>query len=78
MTKREICTNNPSIAYYSGFNGLEVHHIEYGINEYIYCTSGAWGGKKQFHRLKIRYSKTGRPYVKLHNYTAHLDDFIRM
>ena len=53
MTKREYCMKNPAIAYYSGLNGLEIHGIEYGIEDYIYCVSGAWGGGKAFHRFKI-------------------------
>lgn len=77
MSKRTICTTKPPIAYYSGFNGLEVHHIEYGPEDYVYCTSGAWGGGKQFHRLKIRYTTQGRAYVQLYGYRAYLDEFIR-
>lgn len=43
MKKKEYCMKNPAIAYYSGLNGLEIHGIEYGIDDYIYCVSGAWG-----------------------------------
>lgn len=39
MNKRQYCLKNPAIAYYSGLNGLEIH----GIDDYIYCVSGAWG-----------------------------------
>lgn len=45
MNKREYCESRESIAYYSGLNGLEIKGIEYGINDYIYCVSGAWGGR---------------------------------
>lgn len=46
MSKKEIYTGK-SIAYYSGFNGLEIKHIEYGIDDYLYCVSGCWyGGEK--------------------------------
>ena len=31
-----------AVAYYSGFSGLETHGIEYGVNDYLYCVSGAW------------------------------------
>ena len=44
MAKREYCMKHPAIAYYSGLNGLEIHGIEYDIDDYIYCVSGAWGG----------------------------------
>ena len=36
MSKKAYCNNNPAIAYYSGFSGLEIHGIEYGIDDYIY------------------------------------------
>ena len=51
MTKKEYCTTHPATAYYSGFSGLEIHGIEYGINDYLYCVSGAWGGGKAYHKL---------------------------
>lgn len=44
MNKREYCESRESIAYYSGLNGLEIKGIEHGIDDFIYCVSGAWGG----------------------------------
>lgn len=77
MSKKEICLNNKSFAYYSGFGGLELKHIEYGIEDYIYCVSGAWTGKPKYHRLKIYYSN-GTEYIKLHGYSIPLNECIRM
>ena len=62
MNKREYCESRESIAYYSGLNGLEIKGIEYGIDDYIYCVSGAWGGGKAFHRCKIQYTRKGRHF----------------
>lgn len=76
-TKKEICTQNPAFAYYSGFGGLELHHIEYGIDNYIYCVSGAWTSKKSFHRLKVHYGRNG-DFIKLHGVKVPLDECIRM
>ena len=42
MNKRQYCESRESIAYYSGLNGLEIKGIEYSIDDYIYCVSGAW------------------------------------
>lgn len=80
MTKKEYCLNHPAVAYYSGFNGLEIHGIEYGIDDYIYCVSGAWGAasKRKFHHLKIQYDGRGNAYFKLHGYKCRLDECIRM
>jgi hypothetical protein len=78
MTKREICESKPSIAYYSGFNGLEVKSIIHGINIEMYAVSNSWGGgKKTYHKLRIYSNKNGE-YVRLHGYTCYLNDFIRM
>ena len=41
MTKREICDEHRTVAYYSGLGGLEVRHISYGINDFIYLIAGA-------------------------------------
>lgn len=78
MTKKEICLNNPAIAYYSGFGGLEVHKIEYGIDCYLYCVSGAWCSNKSYHKLKIYDNRYGDGFVKLHGYKIPTADFIRM
>lgn len=78
MNKKEYCINNKAVAYYSGLNGLEINGIEYGINDYIYCTSGAWNGKKQYHRLKINYNNSGDAFIRLHGYKISLNECIRI
>lgn len=77
-TKKEICNSKKSIAYYSGFNGLEIKHIDRGIDDYIYCVSGAWGGKKSYHKLKIYYDNNSNCYIKLHGYKIPLGECITM
>jgi hypothetical protein len=77
MSKKEICLNNKSFAYYSGFGGLEFKKIEYGIEDYIYCVSGSWNGKPKYHKLKV-YNTNNGSYLKLHGYKVNLNDCIRM
>ena len=55
MTKREICDERPTFAYYSGLGCLEARFIEYGINDYLYLIAGQWSGRKTYHKLKIHY-----------------------
>ena len=74
MTKKEICQNNATIAYYSGFGGLEVKHIEYGINDYLYIVAGAWNGNRTYHKLKVHYGKCD--YILFHGHRCRLDEFI--
>ena len=78
MTKKEICLKNKSFAYYSGFCGLEFKHIESGINDYIYCVSGAWGRNKSYHKLKVNTDNNGNGFLRLHGYKIPLNDCIRM
>ena len=80
MSKKEICMENSSFAYYSGFGGLEFKYIEYGIDDYIYCVSGSWYGKPKYHKLKIYCDPAGNgnDYIKLHGYKIPLSDCIRM
>lgn len=53
MTKKDILKME-TIAYYSGFNGLEIKGIEYGIDDHVLCVSGAWNGKPKPHGLKYK------------------------
>ena len=75
MTKKQICLSNPYFAYYSGFGGLEAKRIEYGINDYLYCVSGAWSALKRYHKLKIYTSHKGA-YIRLYGYRCFFRDFI--
>ena len=78
MNKREYCETRESIAYYSGLNGLEIKGIEYGVNDFVYCVSRAWGGGKAFHRCKIYYPITGSAFFRVHGYKIPFDECIRM
>ncbi len=77
MTKKEYITNNEPVAYYSGLNGVEIYGIEYGIDDYIYCVSGSWNGKPEYHRLKIYYNDDDC-YFNLRGYKIPLNECIRM
>lgn len=78
MAKKEYCMTHESVAYYSGLNGLETKGIEYGIDDYIYCVSGAWGGGKGYHRCKVQYTRNGRAFFQVLGHRVPLDECIRM
>lgn len=81
MNKKEYCMNHESIAYYSGLNGLEIKGFEYGIDDFIYCVSGAWyGGEKarEYHRVKIQYTRNGNAYFRIYGHRIPLNECIRM
>ena len=74
MNKRQYCESRESIAYYSGLNGLEIK----GIDNFVYCVSGAWGGGKAFHRCKIQYTRKGAAFFRVRGYKIPLDECIRI
>ena len=78
VTKKEVCLNNEAFGYYSGFGGLEIHHIDCGIEDYMYCVSGAWHGKKNYHKLKVYYDDDGGGHIKLIGFKIPLRECIRM
>lgn len=79
MNKKQYCESRESIAYYSGLNGLEIKGIGYdGIDNYIYCVSGAWGSGKAFHRCKVQYTRKGAAFFRVRGYRIPLDECIRM
>ena len=74
MTKKEICTNNPTIGfYYDGLSGLEIKYIEYGIEDYVYYI--ARYGKESYHRSKIH--DGDRAYFKFYGRNIYLDEILR-
>lgn len=73
MKKNEII-GMPTIGYWSALGGLEVKEIEYGIDDYCLCVSGAWGGAKTAHRVKIYDGNC----IKLHGYRFKFDECLRV
>lgn len=73
MKKAEII-EMPTIGYWSALGGLEVKTIEYDINDYCLCVSGAWSSKKTAHRVKIY----NGDYIKLHGYRFKFDECLRV
>lgn len=79
MTKQEkqYYINKEYTAYYSGFSGLEIKEIQYGIEDYIIFVAGAWCSKKSVHRSRIRYTAAGRAYFMYNGSRIPLDECIR-
>lgn len=78
MTAKKYCMNTETIAYYYGLNGLEIKGIEYGIEDYLYCVSGAWGGHKSYHRLKIYSTTKGDLFIRLYGHRVPLSECLRV
>ena len=76
--KRQICVKNKTIAYASMLGGVEIKHIEYGIDDYVYCVSNAWYGKHHYHKVKLRFNNKSRMlYITLYGQKVTFDNMIR-
>lgn len=79
MTKREVCTKYPVIGGWSvGLAFLQIHHIAFGIEEFIYC-SYVYSSDvpASYHRLMAHISTSGRTYVIFGGSRYYLEDAIR-
>ena len=65
------------IGYYSGYSGIEIKEIQYGIDDYIVFVAGAWCSNKSVHRSKVYYTLSGRDYFRYNGNRIYLDECIR-
>lgn len=79
MTKKEKAAilEKSTIAYYSGFSGIEIKAIEYGIEDYAIFVAGAWCSAKSVHRAIIKYTTSGNPYFCYKGIRIPLNECIR-
>ena len=75
--KTEVLSKR-SVGYFSGFGGLEVKEIEYGVSDTVLFVVGAWTGSKDAFRAVIRYDASGEPYFVYRGYHVRFDEIIRM
>lgn len=77
MGKKEYCQENKPFAYFSfGYNGLLIHGIEYGIDDYIIYSCDL--GKTSYHKSKIRYTVGGNAYFVFNGRRIPLNQCIRI
>lgn len=77
IKEKQAIINAPCIAYFSGWNGIEIKRIEYGADDSIVFVSGAWAGKKGVHRSTVRYTLGGSPYFMYAGRRIPLNECIR-
>lgn len=78
MNKKEYCKNNPVCAVYSmGYTGLEIHGIEYGIDDYVIYKYVISENKATYHCSKIYYTVSGKAYFVWNNRRIPLNECIR-
>lgn len=78
MTKREICENNKTFGYYSGFGGIELKDFEYSINDSIYFVANAWNGKKSYHKARLYTDNKDHTYFRFKGVKILLEECLRV
>ena len=84
MTKQEKTQylNTKSVAYYSGYNGIEIKAIEYDTDDYIIFTVNTWYSSTlnpvTVHRSKVYYNANGENYFKYNGCRIKLNECIRI
>ena len=80
--KEDFCKTHPAIGYSTELGGIWVHGFEYGVNDYIYCTTDNPDPKKSdkmYHRLKVETRLIdGEPYFRLYGKRVFLNTIIRL
>jgi len=80
MTKfeKEQLYNSKTIAYYSGYSGIEIKRIEHDIDDYVYYVSGTFsGGNRSAHKCKITYDRNGDAYFMYNGNRIKLSECIK-
>ena len=78
MNKKEICENNKTFGYYSGFGGIELKEFDYSINDSVYFVANAWYGKKSYHKARIYIGTNDHAYFIFKGVKISLDECIKV
>lgn len=62
--------------YYSGYGGIEIKEIQYGIEDYVVFVANAWYGKKSVHKAKIYYNSDST-YFKFAGHRIKFSECLR-
>mgnify|MGYP003434917024 FL=1 len=79
--KREICEKYKVSSGWNlgAFASLQIHHIEYGVDDFIYCSYVYDNNiSPSYHKLKIYSTSDSRQYVIFGKSRFYLDESIRV
>lgn len=80
-SKREICEKYKVSSGWNlgAFASLQIHHIEYGVDDFIYCSYVYDNNiSPSYHKLKIYSTSDSRQYVIFGKSRFYLDESIRV
>jgi len=73
--EKEFWVNQPALAYYSGYGGVEIKRVYEGFNTYVVVVSDAWYGKPSVHKVKVH--DVVRPFFMVNSHKIYLDECIK-
>ena len=78
-TVKQAIIGAPCIAYFSGYGGIEIKDIVYGVNDAVVYVAGAWCSEKSAHKATVYYTAGDncRAYFHYRGNRIYLDDCIR-
>ena len=73
---KQAIIDKPTIAYYSGYNGIEIKQIN---EDEVICVSGCFGSSKiqRVHCVKL-YTDCKEPYFMISNHRIYLKDCLKV
>lgn len=77
MSRLETYDSLPTFSYWSTLVGVEVKDIEFEDKTYILVVAGTFAGRRTAHRLRVYYSATKGPYVRLYGTRLYVRECIR-
>lgn len=76
-TEKQYYIDKSCTGYFSGYGGIEIKDIRYGINDYCIFVAGAWCSNKSAHKTRIDYNASGRAYFRYNGNRIYFDECLR-
>lgn len=75
--KNKICSEYKTIGYWYEFGGVELKHIDFGIEDYAYVSSQIMTNMPKNHKCKV-YTGAKGAYIVLHGRRLYFSACIRV
>lgn len=77
MKKRDMEKMNTIAVYTADYKGIELKHIEHGIEDIFYIMDGTQTSNPTAHKLKVYYNDKGA-YVRLNGSRLYAAEFLKI
>lgn len=78
---REICQTEQTVAYYSGWGGVEIKKLIYDIDDFVVYVANAWNSDERYPKFygcsRVEYDAEGKPFFRANRHVIPFDECIR-